>query len=324
MGRWVAKNIVARFAAKCEMQFAYAIGHPDPVSVHVETFGTARLVATIIRAGEQGIQLQSRSDIVINSTCRPIYGKTTNYGHFGKDDRDLTWETTNKVKALLKGVKKTLTRPLPSVGRPVRGTGNFGRRKPPALNLKTIFKLCPKPKSHCCRRARCGAPPLPTWNLPPPTRRRVRLHRPRHRPRRLGPQGNRRRRARNARSDVGSKEVRERSRSKGRTGSLHMTIQTAVLIENSVAIGATVRWASCNIFSTQDHAASAIAATGTPVFAWKGETSKNIGNSRSRRFCSPAIKVRSLVVDDGGDVTCSFTKATNSKKAPSGPTKPGR
>src|SRR3954466_5856302 len=56
------------------------------------------------------------------------------------------------------------------------------------------------------------------------------------------------------------------------TGSLHMTIETAVLIETLVALGASVRWASCNIFSTQDHAASAIAATGTPVFAWKGET----------------------------------------------------
>src|SRR6266849_3397003 len=56
------------------------------------------------------------------------------------------------------------------------------------------------------------------------------------------------------------------------TGSLHMTIQTAVLIETMVALGATVRWASCNIFSTQDHAAAAIAAAGVPVFAWKGET----------------------------------------------------
>src|ERR1700735_598177 len=56
------------------------------------------------------------------------------------------------------------------------------------------------------------------------------------------------------------------------TGSLHMTIQTAVLIETMVALGATVRWASCNIFSTQDHAAAAIAAAGVPVFAWKGES----------------------------------------------------
>ena len=56
------------------------------------------------------------------------------------------------------------------------------------------------------------------------------------------------------------------------TGSLHMTIQTAVLIETMVALGANVRWASCNIFSTQDHAAAAIAAAGVPVFAWKGET----------------------------------------------------
>jgi adenosylhomocysteinase len=61
------------------------------------------------------------------------------------------------------------------------------------------------------------------------------------------------------------------------TGSLHMTIQTAVLIETLVELGADVRWASCNIFSTQDHAAAAIAQAGIPVFAWKGETLKNIG-----------------------------------------------
>ncbi len=73
------------------------------------------------------------------------------------------------------------------------------------------------------------------------------------------------------------------------TGSLHMTVQTAVLIETLVALGAEVRWASCNIFSTQDHAAAAIAAAGIPVFAWKGETleeywwcTENTGSSRTR------------------------------------------
>ena len=66
------------------------------------------------------------------------------------------------------------------------------------------------------------------------------------------------------------------------TGSLHMTIQTAVLIETLVELGADVRWASCNIFSTQDHAAAAIAAAGIPVFAWKGETWKSIGGARLR------------------------------------------
>ena len=77
------------------------------------------------------------------------------------------------------------------------------------------------------------------------------------------------------------------------TGSLHMTIQTAVLIETLVDLGADVRWASCNIFSTQDHAAAAIARDGVPVFAWKGESSRNIGGAPIRRFRFPAAKVRS-------------------------------
>jgi adenosylhomocysteinase len=67
------------------------------------------------------------------------------------------------------------------------------------------------------------------------------------------------------------------------TGSLHMTIQTAVLIETLVALGADVRWASCNIFSTQDHAAAAIAAAGVPVFAWKGETLEEFWWCTNRR-----------------------------------------
>ncbi len=65
-------------------------------------------------------------------------------------------------------------------------------------------------------------------------------------------------------------------------GSLHMTVQTAVLIETLTALGASVRWASCNIFSTQDHAAAAIAKSGTPVFAWKGKRCGNTGTVRGR------------------------------------------
>ena len=78
------------------------------------------------------------------------------------------------------------------------------------------------------------------------------------------------------------------------TGSLHMTVQTAVLIETLVELGASVRWASCNIFSTQDHAAAAIARTGVPVFAWKGETLAEYWDSRSRPLRTPAARVRSL------------------------------
>ena len=87
------------------------------------------------------------------------------------------------------------------------------------------------------------------------------------------------------------------------TGSLHMTIQTAVLIETLVALGAEVRWASCNIFSTQDHAAAAIAATGVPVFAWKGETLTEYWDCTWAALSHRDGLGPQLVVDDGGDVT---------------------
>lgn len=87
------------------------------------------------------------------------------------------------------------------------------------------------------------------------------------------------------------------------TGSLHMTIQTAVLIETLVDLGADVRWASCNIFSTQDHAAAAIAAAGVPVFAWKGETLEEYWWCTYQAVSHPDGKGPQLVVDDGGDVT---------------------
>src|ERR1700750_2751083 len=92
------------------------------------------------------------------------------------------------------------------------------------------------------------------------------------------------------------------------TGSLHMTIQTAVLIETLVDLGATVRWASCNIFSTQDHAAAAIAKTGVPVFAWKGETLEEYWWSTHQALRFPGGKDPQMVVDDGGDVTLFIHK----------------
>ena len=87
-----------------------------------------------------------------------------------------------------------------------------------------------------------------------------------------------------------------------------MTIQTAVLIETLNELGADVRWASCNIFSTQDHAASAIAATGTPVFAWKGETLEEYWDCTWKAIIFPGDKGPQLVVDDGGDVTLLIHK----------------
>ncbi len=96
------------------------------------------------------------------------------------------------------------------------------------------------------------------------------------------------------------------------TGSLHMTIQTAVLIETMVDLGANVRWASCNIFSTQDHAAAAIAAAGVPVFAWKGETLEEFWWCTNEALSFPdgkgGLLGPQLVIDDGGDVTLLMHK----------------
>src|SRR3954447_19975712 len=91
-------------------------------------------------------------------------------------------------------------------------------------------------------------------------------------------------------------------------GSLHMTIQTAVLIETLVALGATVRWASCNIFSTQNHAAAAMAKAGVPVFAWKGESLEEYWWCTNQAISFPDGKGPQLVVDDGGDVTLFIHK----------------
>src|SRR5213595_2441720 len=87
------------------------------------------------------------------------------------------------------------------------------------------------------------------------------------------------------------------------TGSLHMTIQTAVLIQTLEALGAQVRWASCNIYSTQDHAAAAVAASGTPVFAVKGETLEDYWDYQHRIFEWSDGGTPNMVLDDGGDAT---------------------
>src|SRR5262245_19395489 len=92
------------------------------------------------------------------------------------------------------------------------------------------------------------------------------------------------------------------------TGSLHMTVQTAVLIETLGDLGASVRWASCNIFSTQDHAAAAIAKSGVSVFAWKGESLEEYWWCTYRALSHPDGKGPQLIVDDGGDATLLIHK----------------
>jgi len=100
------------------------------------------------------------------------------------------------------------------------------------------------------------------------------------------------------------------------SGSLHMTIQTAVLIETLIELGADVRWASCNIFSTQDHAAAAIAAKGIPVFAWKGESLGEYWWCTHMALSFPGGKGPNLIVDDGGDATMMIHKGFEVEKNP--------
>lgn len=99
-------------------------------------------------------------------------------------------------------------------------------------------------------------------------------------------------------------------------GSLHMTIQTAVLIETLVELGAEVRWCSCNIFSTQDHAAAAIAKAGVPVFAWKGETLEDYWWCTAMALSFPGGKGPNLIVDDGATRRCSYTRDMRPKTMP--------
>src|SRR6187397_1312322 len=98
------------------------------------------------------------------------------------------------------------------------------------------------------------------------------------------------------------------------TGSLHMTIQTAMLIDTLKALGADVRWASCNIFSTQDHAAAAVAAAGTSVFAYKGETLDEYWEYTHRIFEWPNGQYANMILDDGGDATLLLLLGTQAEQ----------
>jgi adenosylhomocysteinase len=106
-------------------------------------------------------------------------------------------------------------------------------------------------------------------------------------------------------------------------GSLHMTIQTAMLIDTLKALGADVRWASCNIYSTQDHAAAAIAASGTPVFAYKGETLDEYWEFTHRIFEWPGDEFANMILDDGGDATLLLMLGSRAEKDPTVISKPG-
>src|SRR5712675_3766013 len=116
MGRYVAKNIVASgLASSAEIQFAYAIGYPDPVSVCVNTFGTGVVSdEDIERAVCEVFSFKPAAIIKQLNLLRPIYSKTTNYGHFGKNDPDITWECTDMVDALRRAIGKMASAVAPA------------------------------------------------------------------------------------------------------------------------------------------------------------------------------------------------------------------
>jgi adenosylhomocysteinase len=105
------------------------------------------------------------------------------------------------------------------------------------------------------------------------------------------------------------------------TGSLHMTVQTAVLMETLVALGASLRWASCNIFSTQDHAAAAVAAAGIPTFAWKGETLEEFwwAIDQTLRWGEDGSEGPNMLLDDGGDPTLLIHKGVEAERSGEAP-----
>jgi len=126
MGRYVARNVVAAgLASRCEIQFAYAIGHPEPVSVCIDTFGTGSVSDELITKAVRDVFSFKPADIIKQlNLLRPIYSKTTNYGHFGKSDPDITWEKSDKADELRKAVNRAKSRAVaPILKRSALGNG---------------------------------------------------------------------------------------------------------------------------------------------------------------------------------------------------------
>ena len=289
MGRYVAKNIVAAgLATSAEIQFAYAIGYPDPVSVCVNTFGTGVVSdEDLERAVGEVFSFKPAAHHQAAQPAPPDLLKTTNYGHFGKNDPDITWEKTDKAEALRKAAGKSAAVVAGATLKKAAAlvNGRATSRRPPA-------KSALKPMLSFHRTIRpfniTILAPANHYNMPSLIKTNGK---------KTG-RANGKPRARTdykvkdiSLADWGRKEIsvaeqempglcpcaRNTAPQKPLngvrvTGSLHMTIETAVLIETLVELGASVRWASCNIFSTQDQAAAAIAKAGVPVFAFKGES----------------------------------------------------
>ena len=195
--------------------------------------------------------------------ARPIYQKTASYGHFGRKEEEFTWERTDKAA--------DARRPNSKQRAPLKAR----YRKESNRNERSNQALRPISSSRTWRSADWGRKEIKIAETEMPGLMAIR-------------------------EEFAAQQPLRGARI---TGSLHMTIQTAVLIETLKALGAQVRWASCNIFSTQDHAAAAIAAGGTPVFAVKGESLAEYWDYTHRIFEWPDGGHSNMILDDGGDAT---------------------
>ena len=275
MARYLAKNIVASGVSQnATIQLSYAIGVKEPVSLYVYCDGRVR--NDISEWIYQNVDLTPLGIIRKFNLFKLDLTETTNYGHFGKNH--LAWEKTDIANQL-----------------------NFLRGKM-RLQTNESNKLI-KTKSKMKNQSKKIVDSLP-YKIKDITLAK------------LG----------RDKIDISEKEMpglmelrKKYSKSKPLkgfrlTGSLHMTIETAILIETLKDLGADVRWASCNIFSTQDEAAAAIAKTKTPVFAWKGETLEEYWDCTLQALTFKNNLGPNLIVDDGGDATLLIHKGYELEK----------
>ena len=252
--RYLAKNIVAAgLADRCTLQLAYAIGVARPLSIYIDTHGTGKVpeeklekvVAEAMDLTPRGI----RSHLDLN---RPIYARTSSYGHFGRtpdNDGGFSWEKTDLAddaearrltfSVIVMRVFRKAIRRFSGIRFLRESNSMTAAAKKPAFTDYIVKDIS---------LAEFGRKEISLAETEMPGLMATR-------------------------EEYGPKQPLKGARI---AGSLHMTIQTAVLIETLAALGADIRWVSCNIYSTQDHAAAAIAAAGIPVFAVKGETPDRI------------------------------------------------
>ena len=289
--RYLAKNVVAAgLAERCTIQVAYAIGVADPMSLLVDTHGTGKVdekklekvLPELFRLTPTNI----RRSLKLN---RPIYRRTAAYGHFGRapeKDGGFSWEKTDLADALKRACLIFFVIPGRSAG-----------ANPESRRFRARRFASPRNDSHNNRIHRMTAtakkPAFTDYivkdiSLAEFGRKEISLAET-EMPGLMA-----------TREEYGPKQPLKGARI---AGSLHMTIQTAVLIETLAALGADIRWVSCNIYSTQDHAAAAIAAAGIPVFAVKGESLTEYWDYTAKLFDWHGGGTPNMILDDGGDAT---------------------